>query len=660
MAIGKHSTPSDKIGYATLAIALQEAASADLSNSDVARRVSDAVRAAHQASGSWAYYIDHFGDPDCGDVIFSSGGMTRKAPYSVAAGGDGSTAQTYAIDMDSAEDVYPRTIYETMPDEDEHYSAMQESYKADGIYLGDLPVYERFISKKERDSADEADFAGKGKSFPILKPADVAAAAHALGRAGSNNLSISTIKSRIIAIAKKKGWERYRPKAWQGASPAATDAKESAVGEDSGELLLIESAACVYDRIELSEADAAKSDYEIKLIAPGKGSTAYYPADVLKRDGPKVFKEGTKVFLNHQTVKEEAERPEGDVNSLAGVLTTDAVWKESAPKGPGLYASMKVFADHASTVAEKAKHVGMSIRAYGTQAISEGKRLMREGVPVLGSFIAPKSVDIVARAGAGGLILTESAKADKMAKAKKKTGKADCPKCEGSGDCASCGGSGKSVKESSAKSETDCTDCLGSGDCATCEGSGMLKESAPRASIQTNQENEMDEKAVRELVESAVQSALAPAVQAALAPVVTELREAKAQNASVLDRNFKADARDVAREALKGVALRESAKSYIVEQSLKTLPVKDGALDVTTYKESLATMAKELAGAIGSDGATVTGMGTAVVPPLDPREAERQAAEVKDLRESSIDVFSRLMGGDTKAATAAANKGVAA
>ena len=88
-------------------------------------------------------------------------------------------------------------------------------------------------------------------------------------------------------------------------------------------------------------------------------------------------------------------------------MTTDAVYHESHAKGPGLYGRMKVFADHGQMVEEKAAHVGMSIRASGV-AESGGK--LREGVPVLARLTRAESVDVVTHAGAGGMILTESAK----------------------------------------------------------------------------------------------------------------------------------------------------------------------------------------------------------------------------------------------------------
>ena len=118
---------------------------------------------------------------------------------------------------------------------------------------------------------------------------------------------------------------------------------------------------------------------------------------------------GIHIYLNHPTAAEEAARPEGDVKNLAGVLTTAAIYNESHPKGEGLYARMKVFQDHAQLVEEKAAHVGMSIRASGVA--ESGKR--QDGLPILKELTGAESVDVVTRAGAGGMILTEAARTAK-------------------------------------------------------------------------------------------------------------------------------------------------------------------------------------------------------------------------------------------------------
>lgn len=374
--------------FATVGRKLQEVATG-LSHNDLSRWLSDALSAIEGGRSGWL--VDFIGDGESGDVIYSCDGDLMRAPYEISLVNG---KQTASIDTDKAEDVLPRTEYVPEADEDDHYASL-ESAK---LYQpGAARLCERFVSKAERASADSGSFAGKGKSFPILKAADVMAAVHAMGRAGSENYSAATIKANIIRIAKAKGFTSSLPKAWQG-----DDAKEAAKPAASG-LRLVESAATT----EVIRLQESRADYEIKLIAPGKGSSAFYPAEVLKRDGPNVFKAGTQVYLNHATPAEEAARPEGDVRNLAGVLTTAARYEESHPKGPGLFARMKVFADHAQVVEEKAPHVGMSIRATGI-AESGAKR---DGLPVLKELTGAESVDVVTRAGAGGMILTEAARA---------------------------------------------------------------------------------------------------------------------------------------------------------------------------------------------------------------------------------------------------------
>ena len=377
--------------YVSIAVKLQEAS--DMMHSDVRARLQDAIQDAHRGTGKYGAYIDHNGDGESGDVIYSSDGDTRKAPYEIQTQGGKAVAN---VDTANSTNVVPVTSYQEEADDDDNYASMMEA----GLYTkGPLPLCERFISKGEREKMDPSDFAGKGKSFPINTPGDISAAVHSMGRAGDKNVGASTLKSRIIAIAKRKGWTKYLPKAWQGGddSTATTESLRD------NRLRLFESAS-ILETIILQEA---KADYEIKLIAPGAGSTAYYPKEVLERDGPKVFKAGTHVYLNHPTAAEEASRPEGDVKNLAGVLSSNAVYHEAHAKGPGLYARMKVFQDHAQTVEEKAPHVGMSIRASGVA--ESGKT--REGRPVLKELTSAESVDVVTRAGAGGMILTESARA---------------------------------------------------------------------------------------------------------------------------------------------------------------------------------------------------------------------------------------------------------
>lgn len=390
-----------RAGYFALALNLQE--SADMANSDVRSALGDAVRDIHKNSNSYGYYLDHFGDAESGDVVYGSDGETMLAPYSITS--VSGSAPKAAIDGGAASKVRARTVYEPDCDEADHMAAMSESLiKTEKLYT-EIPVYERFIAKSERDKADSEDFAGKGKSFPILKPEDVQAAVHAMGRAGSGNLGPSGIKARIIAIAKRKGWEKYLPKAWQG---DGTTPKESAPGNTTG-LRLVESAGCAFLG-DVPIREAARSAYPIKIISPGTGTSAHYTPELLQkaaREG--IFKRGTFMFWNHPTATEEAQRPEGSLDNLAAITTSDGEYRENGAKGPGIYAEAKVMADYADKIEQRAPHIGLSIRAGGT---STGKML--EGKPILASIDHVESVDYVTKAGRGGMALAESEKFTKL------------------------------------------------------------------------------------------------------------------------------------------------------------------------------------------------------------------------------------------------------
>lgn len=69
----------------------------------------------------------------------------------------------------------------------------------------------------DRDKIPGKDFAGKDRSFPIVKPGDVSDAAASIGRAGSDNYDSATLKANIIRIAQRKGPEFVAelPKKWR-------------------------------------------------------------------------------------------------------------------------------------------------------------------------------------------------------------------------------------------------------------------------------------------------------------------------------------------------------------------------------------------------------------------------------------------------------------
>jgi hypothetical protein len=141
----------------------------------------------------------------------------------------------------------------------------------------------------------------------------------------------------------------------------------------------------------------------VKLIQPGWGSSGFYPAEVLERDGPVVFPAGTKMYWNHPTLTEEAERPEGDLRNLAAELVSGARWEANGIAGPGLYADAKVFGAYQDAVGELAPHIGVSIRAAGRAVAGEADG--RQG-RIVQQLVSARSVDFVTEPGAGGQIIS--------------------------------------------------------------------------------------------------------------------------------------------------------------------------------------------------------------------------------------------------------------
>lgn len=166
--------------------------------------------------------------------------------------------------------------------------------------------------------------------------------------------------------------------------------------------------------ILLTEASKAKPQpgtkgiWRAKLIsADVQGSTGFYPAAVLERDGANAFPTGTHVYFDHPTSEEQWDRPERSVRDLAGALIEGAQYVQNDPEGPGLYARVQFFPDFREQIAGMAEimPVEMSIRAAGTMEETDTGT-------VITSILQGVSVDIVTHAGAGGRLveMTENAK----------------------------------------------------------------------------------------------------------------------------------------------------------------------------------------------------------------------------------------------------------
>lgn len=198
-----------------------------------------------------------------------------------------------------------------------------------------------------------------------------------------------------------KKWLKDNDVKYSGFEPAKK-AKES-VQESSKELVLTESGVGGMIMPLIEKAVRRDGSIPIKIIQPGWGSSGYYPAEVLERDGPKVFTKGLKMNWDHPTLAEASERPEGSLNNLAAELATDARYQANGIAGPGLYADAKVFEAYKPAIDDLASSIGVSIRALGRG--DEGSAEGREG-PIISQLTAAKSVDFVTQAGAGGQILS--------------------------------------------------------------------------------------------------------------------------------------------------------------------------------------------------------------------------------------------------------------
>lgn len=139
--------------------------------------------------------------------------------------------------------------------------------------------------------------------------------------------------------------------------------------------------------------------YKIRLIEGNKlGSSAYYPAEVLEAYGPKVFKRGTPMFIDHQTPEEKQLKPFGSITNFVGELAEDAYYD-----GDGLYAEVEVFEDAAPLIKARKDKIGVSVRA---NVVAETGVINGRQVPIAKEFTSARSVDFVMRPGAGGKIVS--------------------------------------------------------------------------------------------------------------------------------------------------------------------------------------------------------------------------------------------------------------
>lgn len=167
--------------------------------------------------------------------------------------------------------------------------------------------------------------------------------------------------------------------------------------------------AVLYEATAKAKATESKGIWRIKLIEGDvHGSSGYYPASVLERDGATAFPAGTHIYLDHPTWEEDCQRPERSVKDLVGAMTEAAQYEDDPVEGKGLYAKVKFRESVREDVEFYAETAGMSIRAIGItdESPATGELIVTELVEGL-------SVDIVTHAGAGGKLVSMAENARK-------------------------------------------------------------------------------------------------------------------------------------------------------------------------------------------------------------------------------------------------------
>lgn len=386
----------------------------------------------------------------------------------------------------------------------------------------------------------------------------------------------------------KKDKAKMPPKMKEAETPVESAEEQSISEATTGVDVDINESEMIVDLVE--KAVRKDSTIPVKIIQSGWGSSGFYAPDVLKRDGPRVFAEGTKMFWNHQTAAQEAEQPEGNLNNLAAVLVSGATWQEHGKAGPGLYADAKVFGPYKEAINELAPYIGVSIRANGRA--SQGEAAGRKG-SVIQEISHAKSIDFVTTPGAGGQIISMFEAA-------------------------------RNGKQEAIISDT------------TPDNGPIQPETGQKVKKMTNarEVNMADLGDVQaQLAEATNKAAQYEQILGNLQDIQAKLKESDTNNARLREAMLVRDAREFVAKELEGKQLPEPTRKRLQETLVLDPPIVDGALDITTYamkvREAVKTETDYLAAVAGYSGSgNITGMGgNAVVNHDDGKKAQSRLTE---------------------------------
>ncbi|HLI84494.1 MAG TPA: hypothetical protein VKV17_11280 [Bryobacteraceae bacterium] len=206
---------------------------------------------------AWPWIRDVFDD----QVVYCFGGSIYACNYSIDSAGNATVGDPTEVEVAYV----PKVGYET------------EAVRTKLALARGVLLLERDIPKSERDEMNASDFAGKGESFPIKTPEDVAAAAKSIGRAGKDNYDTGTIKRNIIRIAKRKGkaFVAQLPDAWKddgdvgGGNASKNEALRETIRHEDGQWVVYDDdTGEEIDRFDTrEEAEECAEENEVSVAA---------------------------------------------------------------------------------------------------------------------------------------------------------------------------------------------------------------------------------------------------------------------------------------------------------------------------------------------------------------------------------------------------------
>lgn len=125
--------------------------------------------------------------------------------------------------------------------------------------------------------------------------------------------------------------------------------------------------------IKLIESDSSSKGVKarMRIIKAGLGSSGYYSAKVLERDGAQAFPSGTHLFFDHQTENERWDR--GGARSIRDLVGKTLSEAQYDPDEESLFADVLFYNGDADRIKAIAEDVGVSIEASGARDEESGE-----------------------------------------------------------------------------------------------------------------------------------------------------------------------------------------------------------------------------------------------------------------------------------------------